>query len=59
MKEICLCAVWLAAIGAVFALLSRQPNHLFKNEVSIMVKSFLKFLKSNCYSSNRGWVRMA
>ena len=59
MKEICLCAIWLAAICAVFELLSRQPNHLSKNEVSIKVKSFLKFLKSNSYSSDRGWVRMA
>ena len=57
-KDICLCAVWLAAISAVFELLSRHPNHLCKNEVSIKVKSFLKFLKSNSYSSDRGWVRM-
>ena len=57
-KDICLCAVWLAAISAVFELLSRQPNHLCKNEDSIKVKSFLKFLKSNSYISDRGWVRM-
>ena len=59
MKEICLCAVWLAAISAVCELLSRQLNYLCKNEVSIKVKSFLKFLKSNSNSSNTGWVRMA